>query len=173
MRGILVAAMVASLAACSQQTGGGASAPLPADEALRQLIVGPWSPAKDSDDYGQAEEDIFAADGTYIVNSYKDATCRILVDSGKFKWSIENGILATSAADSTDAPSKDQILILDDKRLKTRSMETQEIYSRNKGYLCTTRATGKIEDGAHQTDSKEPKAPPPVNPKPKSHFWHG
>jgi hypothetical protein len=165
MRGILIAVAAAALAACSQQPG---EAPLPADDALRQLILGPWHPAKDSDDYGTPEEDVFAADGTYVVNIYRDATCLALKGTGTFKWSLAGGILSTSAADSTDSPARDQILVLDEERLKTRSMETQEIYSRDKGYQCAERASGPPEPGEHQTESK---AKPPVNTRPKSHFW--
>lgn len=161
MRGLTSVATIAALAglcACAPQK----PAP-PADADTRDFIVGAWHPAADSDDFGAEQEEVFAADGTYTSTTYRNARCTMVTSSGHFKWSVDNGVLLTSQADSTQKPSRDQILVLDAKHLKTRSLEDQQIYSRDRGYLCATRAVPEVPPAPHQTDDKGIRPPPPAN----------
>jgi hypothetical protein len=169
MRGLIVASLVGLLAACSQQSP---VAPVSGDTDLRQLLVGPWHPAADSDDYGAATEEVFAADGTYTSTTYRNSRCTTVQSTGKFKWSIDNGILLTwsADADTSNKPDRDQVLILDGKHLKTRSVESAQVYSRDRGYLCATRAEPVGAEEPHQTDDKGAKPPPGPNKRPKPKF---
>ncbi len=168
MRGLIVASIIILIAACSQQSP--ASVATPGDAEMRQLLVGPWHPARDSDDYGAQQEEDFSADGTYTSTTYRNARCTAVDSSGNYKWSIKDGILFTSAASTTEPPDRDQILVLDTNHLKTRGADSQQIYSRDRGYLCAARAAPVAPSQPHQTDDKGDKPPPAPNQRPKPKF---